>query len=123
MDYRDHTASDNLLEGNDDLAKQGISHEVRLSRLRPSKKRARALLIALVCEYALRFWFCCGEFIDNCDVLILSVVILGLNLGFRLNEVNEMEIENVSVIPGIYGTDSKLLFIPVSIKNCTKGTE
>ena len=123
VDSRDHTASGNPLEGNDDLAKLRISHKVYLSRLGRSKKRARALPIALVCEHALRFWFCCGNSIDNRDVLIHAVLLLGLNFGLRHDEVNKMKIENVSVMPGMDGTGSILLFIPVSIKNSTKGRE
>ena len=111
----------NLLEGNDDLEKLCINHKVYLSRLGRSKKRARALPIALVCEDALHFWFGCGKPMYNRDVLINVLALLGFNWGLRHDEVNKMKIENVSVIPGIDGTGSIILFIPVSIKNSTKG--
>ena len=52
-----------------------------------------------------------------------AVVLLGVNLGLRHFEVNKMKIENVSVIPAIDGTCSILVFIPVSIKNSTRGIQ
>ena len=76
-----------------------------------------------MCEHAVRFWFGCGQTIDNRDILLHAILILGLNLGLRHDEVKKMKIENVSVIPGLSGTGSILLFIPVSIKNLTKGRE
>ena len=123
MDSRDHTASGNPLEGYDDLANLRISHIVYLWRFGTSKKRDRALPIALVCEHALRFWFACGKPIDNRDTLIYAVVLLGHNLELRHDEINEMKIENVSLVPGIDGTGSTLLFIPASFKNYNIGRE
>ena len=89
----------------------------------PSKKRTRALPIELVSENALRFWFACGNPIDNRDILIYALVLLGHYLGLRHDEINKMRIENVSLIPGIDVTGSTLLFIPASFKNSSRGRE
>ena len=123
MDSRDDTASGGPLEGSYALAKLHISHKVYLSRLERSKKRARDLPIALVCENALRVWFGCGKSIHNCDFLINSVALLVLNLGLRHDEVSKMKIENVSVIREIDGTGGILLFIPISIEKSNKRKE
>ena len=123
VDLRDNSASGNPLVGNEDIQNLRSSHKMYLSHIGRSKKRARPLTIALICEHALRFWFGSGRGIDNRDILPHAMITIGLNLGLGHDEVNKMKVENVFGIPGISGTGSILLFVPVSVKNSTKGRE
>ena len=123
IDLRDNSASGNPLVGNEDIQDLRSSHKVYLSHIGRSKKRAGPLPIALVCEHALRFWFGSGRDIGNRYILPHATLIIDLNLGLGHDEVNKMKVENVSVIPGISGTGSILLLIPVSVKNSMEGRE
>ncbi len=66
-----------------------------MSRLGRSKKRARPLPIALVCEHALRFWFGCRKSIDNRDILLHAILVPGLNLGLQHHAANKITDESV----------------------------
>ncbi len=123
VDTKYITATGNPLNSNEDIKRLRASHRVYLAQIGRAKKRARPLLIAQVCEHVERFWFGSGRQIDNRDVLLHAIIVVGLNLGLRYDEAHKMRIENVSLIPGQSGTGSILLNIPTTIKNSTKRRE
>ena len=123
INHKSNTTVGNPLRDNDDVNKLRSSLKVHRPRLGKLKRSALPLPIALVCEHALRYWFGCGQQIDYRDILLHAAMILGLNVGLRYDELRKISIQHVSVIPGISGDGRILLFIPESIKNCTKGCE
>lgn len=116
-------ASGNPLTGNDDVKKLRAAHRVHLSQSDRSKFRPRPLNLGHVCEHATRFWLGNGGEIDQRDVLLHAIMIVGLNLGLRYDEVHKVQISHVTVNPGINGTGSILLSITEALKNSTKPRE
>lgn len=116
-------ACGNPLRGNIALESFRRSHRVYLSQIDKSKLRARPLSLDLVCEHAVRFWFGGKNFSDLRDVILHTVLLTGLNLGLRYDEIAKMKMENVSVHPGIDGTGSIKILITERTKNSTKPRE
>ncbi len=123
VDKKNQTATGNPLSNNEEIKQLRASNRVFLIKLGRGKKRARPLSVALVCEHATRYWFGCGKPIDCRDVLLHAIMVVGLNVGLRYDEVCKMKIEDVTVTPGVRGTGSILLNITVNTKNSTTGRE
>jgi len=123
LNVQEKTAQGNPLTGNEDIKKLRAAHRVYLSQIGRSKVRTRPLPMGLVCEHASRFWLGCGREIDNRDILLHAILIVGLNLGLRYDEVHKLQISNVTVNPGENGTGSVQLSITESTKNSTRPRE
>ena len=120
VDERSSTAKGNPCTGNDDIIKLRAAHRVHLSQIDRSKLRARPLQIALVCEHAKQFWFGHGGHVDYRDVLLNAIMIIGLNMGLRFDEVRKLNIGHVTVHTGTSGTGSIVMSITTATKNSTK---
>lgn len=122
IDVQSGSAGGNPLIGNEDLKKLRSNHRIHLSLLGRTKTRPRPLTMAQVCEHAEKYWFNDDkdtERVDYRDVILHAVLLIGLNLGMRFDEVQKVEIGHVTVHPGIVGTGSIILTINVKIKNST----
>lgn len=116
-------ASGNPLIGNDDIKKLRVTHRVHLSQIDRIKIRARPLPISLVAEHANVFWFGCGKDINYKDVLLHTIMLVGLNCGLRYDEVHKLKISHVTINSGELDTGSIILTITERIKNSTVGRQ
>ena len=74
-------ASGNLLKDNEELAALRSAHRVRLARLGRTSARPRPLQVGHVLEHASRFWLGSGNFSTYQDILLHSIMVIGLNQG------------------------------------------
>lgn len=95
-------AKGNPLIGNADATKLRKSHRVMLALIGDVNEKARPITAAQVCEHASRFWCGSKTFREkglNCiDVLLHAVLVIGLNMGMRFDEIGKLEVCNVSLV-------------------------
>lgn len=60
---------------------------------------------------------------DYRDVLIHSIMLLGINADLRYDEVRKIKISHVTVVTGQFGTVSDTMTITEDIKTSTKPRE
>lgn len=116
----DGSATGNPLVGNPRIDELYRIHRVRLSKLGVVVKKKQPLTASQICHHAELFWF--GSDItrstlgiDPRDIELLAVLVLGISLGLRSDEVAKLDVEQVSV-------DGRkvTLNITESIKNSTR---
>lgn len=91
------------------------AHRVHLSRYGAVALRARPIKAAQVCSHAEKFWFGSLAGVDARDIQLHAILVLGLNLGVRFEEIAKLTTQHISIDDG-----SVILTITVSIKNSTE---
>lgn len=72
--------------------------------------KARPITAEIVCDHAESFWYKGCDF----DILLHAILVVGLNLGLRYDEISKLKIEHVSVVSG-----NITMTLLESIKNST----
>lgn len=122
VDRNTGLATGNPLTGNEDLKILRSKHRKQLSKLGRLKTRPTPLSMAHVCEHAERFWFTDSK-VDYRDALLHAIMLVGLNLGMRYDEIQKVEIGHVTVNPGVTDTGSIRFTIMCKIKNSVEPRE
>lgn len=91
------------------------SHRANLARHGSLSLRARPITAEQVCLHAEQFWFGSDKNVDKRDVLLHAVLVLGLNMGMRYDEIFKLTAGHLSVIGG-----NVALTLAVAIKNSTE---
>jgi len=107
-------ARGNPLVGNPDLDSLRRAHRVHLARYGVVTLKARPITVEHVCDMAERFWYGRDGETAICDVELHAVLVLGLNLGLRYDEISKLKAEHVSV-----GSGGETLTLCEAIKNST----
>ena len=107
-------ASGNPLIGNPDLQALRKAHRVHLAHLGFVTLRSRPITAANICDLAEKFWYGRGKVTAAPDVLLHAILVVGLNLGLRYDEIKKLKVQNVSV-----GSGGCTLTLLESIKNST----
>lgn len=93
-------ANGNPLIGNPELEALRRAHRVHLAHYGVMTLRARPITSEHVCDIAERFWYGRGSPVLIEDVLLHAILVVGLNLGLRYDEITKIRVENVSIYSG-----------------------
>lgn len=109
VDDNSAEARGNPLNGNPDIASLRRAHSVHLARYGTMSLRARPVTAGIVRVHAERFWYSdkepnkfeCGlPRGDVRDILLHAILVVGLHLGLRFDEVSKLKTEHVSTFSG-----------------------
>ncbi len=70
-----------------------------------------------VCDHSKKFWFGKKGHVDYCDVMLHAVLVVGLNIGLRFDEVNNLKIGHVTVHPSVTWTGRMEMSLTEDIRN------
>ena len=114
VDDANGVARGNPLIGNPELDALRRAHRVHLAHFGTSTLRAKPITANHVCDMAERFWYGRGKPVLVEDVLLHAILVTGLNMGMRYDEITKLRVENVSV-----GSGGCTMTLNQSIKNST----
>ena len=100
--------------GNPELDALRRAHRVHFAHFGVTKVRSRPITASHVCDLAESFWYGKNAPVHLEDVLLHAVLVVGLNLGLRYDEITKLRIESKSVYSG-----GCTMTINESIKNST----
>ena len=107
-------ATGNPLIGNSDLQALRKAHRVHLAHQGFVTLRSRPITVANICDLAEKYWYGTEQATAAADVLLHAILVVGLNLGLRYEEIKKLKVLNVSV-----GSGGCTLTLLESIKNST----
>lgn len=81
---------------NPDLDQLRQTRPVHLERYEYISLKSRPITVSILCDHAEMFWFGRKESPYISDVQLHSILVLGLNLGLRFEEVSKLGTEQVS---------------------------
>lgn len=108
----DGRASGNPLIGNPDIARLRRAHRIHLCSLGILTVQALPMTAGIVSDFAKEFWLK-GSVVD---VLLHAILVTGLNLGMRYDEIHKLTTDHVCIT-----SNSIELYIETRIKNSTRG--
>lgn len=106
------TARGNPLIQNPELETLKRAHKVHLARLGVVKIRRAPITVSLIADHAAQFWIGANDSDDIRDVLLHSILLVGINLGLRYDEVMKLRVEHLST-----NSDGVTFTLNESIKN------
>ncbi len=77
--------------------------------------KARPITTAIVCSHAEMFWFGGEKPANLSDIELHSILVLGMHLGLRFDEISKLKVEHISTD----GLDTSLT-VRTTIKNSTE---
>lgn len=111
----------NPLNSNPDIIALRRSHRIMLAQYERITMKAQPITASIVCEHSRKFWYG-GTDLESTngplamDVLLHAVLLVGMNLGLRYDEMSKLRSELVSVT-----VNSVTLTIRTTVKNCKTG--
>ena len=113
----ENSASGNPLNGNPDISSLRRAHRVTLTRMGNISLKARLVTAAIICDHAKRFWFTAGRNSDTSDLRdcqLHPILVLGIHLGLRFDEIANIKVEHISVT-----SEEVIITVAEAIKNST----
>ncbi len=104
-----------LLTNNLDITLLRRAHRVILAKHGGMGIKARPITVAIVCSHAEMFWFGGEKPANLCDIELHCILVLGMHLGLRFDEISKLKVEHISTD----GLDTSLT-IRTTIKNSTE---
>ncbi len=118
-DNRDGSAQGNPLTMNPEIAALRRAHRVILAQRGIQTLRANPITPTHICDHAEYYWYgglhLNGDEPDARDVQLHAIMVLGLNMGMRFDEVQKLSLDHLTIL-----SDGTTLEITESIKNSTE---
>lgn len=90
------SATGNPLINDPDLDQLRRAHRIHNARYGAVSLKVRPVTVAILCNHAEMFWYGTIKEQDVRDVQFHSILVLGLNMGKRFDEVSKLSMELVS---------------------------
>lgn len=92
----------NPLVNNSDVDQVRRAHRVHLARYVAISLKARPIKNVIVCDHAELYWY--GEILhpDARDIQLHAILVFGLNLGLRFDEISKIRVDHVSSTSDIH---------------------